>query len=125
VLVALHCVNGDSEFLKTVITGEEMWVYRYDPEMKVQSSQWKHSSSPRPKKAQRVRRKVKVLLTVFFDYRGIMHHSYAPVGQTVNKEYYLEVIRHLHDAVQRNRPDLWASRNWQLHHDNARLMHHT
>jgi hypothetical protein len=39
-----------------------------------------------------VQSKVKVLLTVFFDYRGIVHHSYAPEGQTINKEYYLEVI---------------------------------
>jgi hypothetical protein len=27
--------NGDPEFLKTVITGDEMWVYEYDPETKV------------------------------------------------------------------------------------------
>jgi hypothetical protein len=101
-----------------VITGDEMWVYEYDLETKVQSSQWKYSSSPRTKKAQRVQSKVKVLLTVFFDYRGI-HYSYAPEGQTINKEYYLEVIHHLCDAVQRKGPDLWASHNWQLHHDNA------
>jgi hypothetical protein len=56
---------------------------------------------------------------VFFDYREIVHHSYAPAGQTINKEYYLEVICHLHDAVRRKRPDLWPSRNWQLHPDNA------
>jgi hypothetical protein len=60
-----------------------------------------------------------VLLTVFFYYRRIVHHSYAPEAQTINKEYYLEVIHHLRDAVQRKRPDLWASCNWQLHHDNA------
>jgi hypothetical protein len=102
-----------------MITGDETWVYGYDPETKVQSSQWKHSSSPRPKKAQQVRSKVKVLLTVFFDYRGIVHHSYAPEGQTINTEYCLEVIRHLRDAVRHKRPDLWASCNWQLHHDNA------
>jgi hypothetical protein len=53
---------------------------------------------PKAQKAQRVRSKVKVLLTVFFDYRGIVYHSYAPEGQTINKEYYLEVIRHLRDA---------------------------
>jgi hypothetical protein len=58
----LECANGDPEFLKTVITGDEMWVYEYDPEPKVQSSQWKHSSPPKPKKAQRVRSKVKVVL---------------------------------------------------------------
>jgi hypothetical protein len=63
--------------------------------------------------------KVKVLLTVFLDYCGIVRHSYAPEAQAINKEYYLEVIRHLRNAVRRKRPNLWASRNWQLHHDNA------
>ena len=71
-----------------------------------------------PKKAQ-VCSNVKVMLTRFFDSHSIVHHKYAPEGQTINKEYYLEVLRHLHDAVQRKRPDMWTEKNWQLHHDNA------
>jgi hypothetical protein len=58
----LECASGDPEFLKTVITGDETWICAYDSESKVQPSQWKHSSSPRPKKAQWVGSKVKVLL---------------------------------------------------------------
>lgn len=42
----LDCVRNDPNFLKNVITGDETWVYGHDPETKVQSSQWKHSSSP-------------------------------------------------------------------------------
>jgi hypothetical protein len=114
----LVCANGNPEFLKTMITGDETRVYGYDLETNVQSSQWKYSSSPRPKKAQRVRSKVKVLLTVFFDYHGIVHHCYAPKGQTVNNEYYLEVISHLCDVI-RARDQGVALRNWQLHHDSA------
>jgi hypothetical protein len=34
----LECANRDPEFLKTVIAGDESWVYGYDPETKVQSS---------------------------------------------------------------------------------------
>jgi len=60
-----------------------------------------------------------VMLTVFFDSRGVVHHEYAPQGQNINKEYYLEVVRRLRDAVRRKRPDLWAMGTWQLHHDNA------
>ena len=56
---------------------------------------------------------------MFFDSNGIVHHEYAPAGQTINKEYYLEVMRHLRDAVRRKRPEMWAAQNWQLHHDNA------
>jgi hypothetical protein len=78
---------------------------------------------PKAQKAQRVKSKVKVLLTVFFDYRGIVHHSYAPEGRIINKEYYLEVIRHLRDAVQLKRVDLRASRNCIM--TMPRLIHHT
>ena len=46
----LDYANSDPEFLNIVITGDESWVYGYDPETKAQSSQWKHSTSPRPKK---------------------------------------------------------------------------
>ena len=91
----LNCANSDSDFMKTIITGDETWVYGYDPETKFQSSQWKHQTSPRPKKARQVRSNVKVMLTCFFDSNGIVHHEYAPAGQTINKGYYLEVMRHL------------------------------
>ena len=78
--------RSDSNFLNTMITGDESWVYGYDSETKAQSSQWRHLSSPRPKKARQVRSNVKVLLTIFFDSSGVLHHEYAPQGQTVTKE---------------------------------------
>ncbi|XP_026818412.1 protein GVQW3-like isoform X2 [Rhopalosiphum maidis] len=46
----LECSESDDFFLKSIITGDETWVYGYDPETKVQSSQWKTLDSPRPKK---------------------------------------------------------------------------
>jgi len=41
---------SDSSFLGKVIKGDETWIYGYDPETSVQSSQWKLPSSPRAKK---------------------------------------------------------------------------
>ena len=38
--------NTDENFLKNVMTGDETWVYGYDVETKVQSSQWVGKSSP-------------------------------------------------------------------------------
>ncbi|KAJ4450782.1 hypothetical protein ANN_02212, partial [Periplaneta americana] len=115
----LDTANTDPGFLNTVITGDESWVYGYDPGTKRQSSQWKHPESPRPKKARQVRSKIKVMLTVFFDVRGIVHHEYAPEGQMVTKEYYHDVLWRLRDAVRRKRLDMWTANNWHLHHDNA------
>jgi hypothetical protein len=115
----LDNANSDPNFLNTVITGDETWVYGYDPETKIQSSQWKPPSSQRPKKAQQVGSNVKVMLTIFFDSCGVVHHEYAPKGTTIIKEYCQEVLHRLRDSVRRKRLDLWAATTWQLHHDNA------
>ena len=101
------------------ITGDESWVFGYDPETKAQSSQWLSSECSRPKKVRQSRSSVKVMLTVFFDCRGVVHHEYAPRNQTINKEYYREVLRRLREAVRRKRSDLWQAGTWLLHHDNA------
>jgi hypothetical protein len=58
------------------------------------------------KKAQMSQSKIKVLLVVFFDWSGIVHHEFVPCGQMVNKQLYLEVLAHLMDAVPRKRPEL-------------------
>lgn len=45
----LVTANDNDNFLKNFITGDETWVYGYDTETKVQSSQWAGKGSPRPK----------------------------------------------------------------------------
>ena len=40
-----------------------------------------------------------ILLTVFFECNGVVHYEPLPEGRTVNKEYYLEVMRQLHEAI--------------------------
>ena len=73
--------------------GDESWVYGYDIVTQVQSFQWNRQEEPRKKKARQIRSNVKVLLTVFFDCNGVVHHEFLLQGHTVNKEYYLEVMR--------------------------------
>jgi hypothetical protein len=41
------------------------------------------------------------MLTVFFDYEGIMHHEFLPHAQTVNKEYYLKVMKRLRGSEEK------------------------
>ena len=115
----LQAVEDDPELLSRVITGDESWVYGYDIETKAQSAQWCFQGEPRPKKIRQSRSQIKVLLTVFFDYRGVVHHEYLPYGSTVTKEYYTGVLKRLRDAVRRKRRELWKDKSWVLHHDNA------
>jgi len=106
-------------FLERVITGDESWFYEYDLELKTQSMEWKSKNDPRTKKCRKSRSKIKVMLIVFFDYRGIVHHEYLPEGQTVNAILYVEVLKRLRDRVRRVRPNLLGEDGWILHHDNA------
>jgi len=80
--------NGNESFLKNIITGHETWVYGYDIETKMQSSQWRGREPPRPKKARMSRSKIKVMLVVFFDWKDIVRHEFVPCSQTVNKKLY-------------------------------------
>ena len=58
--------TSEPHFLKKVITRDESWGYGCELEMKTQSSQWTLLGSPCPKKEQQSRRKIKIVLTVFF-----------------------------------------------------------
>jgi len=111
--------QNDPNFMSSVNTGDERWIYGYDPETKQMSSQWSTASSPQPKKARQVKSNVKTMLIAFFDIDGLVHHEYVPRGQTVNKEFHKTVLQRLRDAVRGHRPEKWRSGNWILHHDNA------
>jgi hypothetical protein len=69
----LRQIASDNEtFLSRVITGDESWIYGYDPETMQQSPQWKMKS------------KVKSMLLVFLDMKGIVHKRFNLVGERVN-----------------------------------------
>ncbi|UYV64946.1 hypothetical protein LAZ67_3002543 [Cordylochernes scorpioides] len=47
----LDLIQNEPDFLNSVVTGDESWMFEYDPESKRQSCAWHTKSSPRPKKA--------------------------------------------------------------------------
>jgi len=108
----------DPTFLTKIVTGDESWVFAYEPETKMQSAEWYTASSARPKKSRLVKSKEKVMLIAFFDIDGVMHHEFVPLGQTVNGHFNVQVLQRLRDAVRRKRRDKWQGECF-LHHDNA------
>ena len=97
----------------------ESWIYCYDPETKRQSSQWKHAGSPRPKKARQSKSTHKPLMIPFFDSTGVIYMHCVPTGQTVNKEYYVEVLREFRERFRQKRPTLFRSGQWHFRQGNA------
>jgi len=55
---------------------------------------------------------------VFFDIRDIVMAEWVPSGQTVNQQYYAEVLTKLRERVRRKRPEFWKA-GWILHQDIA------
>ena len=61
----------------------------------------------------------KLMMIPFFDSMGIIYIHWVPTGITVNKEYYIEVLREFRKTFRRKRPELFESGQWHFHQDNA------
>ena len=109
----------DPGILDALVTYDESWIYCYDPQTKRQSSQLKHADSPRPKKARQSKSTHKPLMIPFFDSTGMIYMLWVPTGQTVNKEYYGEVLREFRKWFLQNRSALFKSGQWHFYQDNA------
>jgi hypothetical protein len=79
-------------FLNKIITGDETWLFAYDPETKRESSEWVGETFPRPKKLKFQRSRIKTMLLFFFDSQGVVHKEFVPKGKTVNAEFYKGVM---------------------------------
>ena len=106
-------INDPTLLLNVIIS---FIVYAYDPETKLQSSQWKSPGSRRPKKARMQKSKLKTMLICFFDQEGIVHWEFVPPGMTVNADFYCDVLRRLRENVWRKRPQKWQNQNLIIHH---------
>jgi hypothetical protein len=73
------------------------------------------SKSPKPKKARHLKSKLKSMLIILFDMKGIVYKEFVLAGQTVNFAYYCDVLCRLYE----NSPRTSETKELALHHDNA------
>ena len=55
----------------------------------------------------------------FFDSNGMIYMQWVPTGETVNKEYYAEVLREFRKRFLQKRPALFKSGQLHFHQDNT------
>ena len=84
-------MDDDLDLLKTLITGDESFLYGYNIETKTQLSQLKRAEESRPKKHD------KLVLTKFCS-PFMVHHEFLPQGRT---EYYLEAVHWMREETHR------------------------
>ena len=111
--------DQDPMLLENIVMGDETWCYQFNPESKRQSMAWCSLTFPRPKKICLQNSKVKTLLIVFFDNKGILSKEFVPASQTINAAFYQAVLNQLLQCICRVWPVLHRTWKWMLHHDNT------
>jgi len=108
----LELLTEDPEyFFQRLVTGDKTWVYHRDPESKMESMQWKHKTSPTPKKFRVEKSARKVMATVFWDEKGLLL-------STITGQNYANTITTLREAIKEKRRGK-LSADVLLLHDNA------
>ena len=101
--------EGDG-FLARIVTGDETWVHFHQPETKRANKEWRNSSSPKPKKFRTEPSAGKVMLTLFWDEKGVILEHYTPGGTTVTSASYSDLLKnHLRPAIKSKRRGLLSS----------------
>jgi histone-lysine N-methyltransferase SETMAR len=109
---------NEEAFFSRIITGDETWVYQYDPETKQQSKQWLPRGSAGPIKFKSERSVNKVMAAVFWDSEGVVLVDFLESQKTVTGSYYVEALRKLRAELAKRRPGK-LHRGILFHHDNA------
>ena len=111
--------GGESRAVWDIVSGDETWVYTFDPESKQQSFQWTPVGSPPPLKATRSRSVTKQMIAVFIARSGFICCVPLKEQRTVTAAWYTRVcLPRLLDAVSEKRPKT-KHRGLLLHQDNA------
>ena len=92
----LRWYEADGEaFLQRIVTGYVSSVHFYEPERKRQSMEWRHTSSPEPKKVRAQRSAGKLMLNLFWDNNGPILEHYMPRVSTVTIGTYSKILREM------------------------------
>ena len=83
--------------------------------------EWRHTTSPKPKKFKAQKSAGKIMAIIFWDAQGIIIVEFLPRGKTINSEAHtrIETLQKLRARIRRVRPNLEINKVL-LQHDNAR-----
>jgi histone-lysine N-methyltransferase SETMAR len=111
--------EGRSKRVGEILTGDETWVYKYDPETKHQSSVWVFENEDAPMKVIRSRSVDKRMVAVFFRRQGLVKAVPLVEQATVTAHWYTTVcLPQVFAELQNTRPKT-GLRGILLHQDNA------
>lgn len=109
--------NQSNPFLKNLITGDEKWIV-YDNVQRKRS--WSKSGETSQRISKPDTHQKKVMLSIWWDYKGIIYYELLPSNRTIDSNVYCKQLSKLNECLQQKRPELINRARVVFHHDNAR-----
>ena len=105
--------------MEEIVTGDETWIYHFQPDSKAKNKVWVSSEGDRPVIARRCKTSNRMLYAIFFDLKGPVLQIPVSKGSSVTGKFYREsVLTQLVDIYQKRRPRTGV-RGINVLHDNA------
>ena len=114
---SLYKRNEERPFLKQVVMGDEKWIIYSNVDRK--RSWGKRNDQPLDTPKAGLHPK-KVLLCVWWDWKGILYYELLPNNQTINSKKYCSQLDKLKTAVEQKCPEVANRKGVVFQHDNAR-----
>jgi histone-lysine N-methyltransferase SETMAR len=93
----------DAQFWRRIITGDEKWIFFRNPNNR---NQWLQPGQTGTPVVQTGRFERKIMLCVWWNFKGIVHWELVENGRAVNGELYAEQLGRLHEALSHRYPEL-------------------
>ena len=82
----------DPHPLEEIVTGDETWIYHFQPHSKAKNKVWVSSEGNRPVIARSCKTSNRMLYAIFFDSKGPVLQIPVPKGSSVTGKFYREVF---------------------------------
>lgn len=105
---------------RRLVTCDETWIYHDEPHTRQSGMEWRKRGEKGPKKPKVRENRGKLMATFFWDCRGVIMIDYLPRGQTMNGDYYADLMRQLREQIKKKRRGMLA-KGVLLLQDNARV----
>ncbi len=109
--------------LNNIDTMDKSPVSFHSPETKQQSKQWVKKGHPGPLKAKVHASRMKQMVLVFFDAKGIIYMNFVSKCETVNASYIWIALARFLKVFKQKRP-IMVAQEWWLYWDNTPVPTH-
>ena len=99
------------------MTGDEKWILYNNVEQK---RSWGKRNEPPPTKPKAGLHPKKLMLCIWWDWKGVLYYELLPENQTIDSNKYCSWLDQLKAALDEKHPELVNRKRIIFHQDNAR-----